>query len=63
MAGVGTVRRLRGKEARTVQDMLNLAVKRYFTVVFPLLIAASAAGRSVSSGEAGIGGGAGGGRM
>jgi len=42
--GVGTVRRMRGKEARTVQDMLNLAVKRYFTVVFPLLIAASAAG-------------------
>lgn len=41
--GVGTVRRFRGREARTIPDMLSLALKRYFTVVFPLLIVASAA--------------------
>ncbi len=41
--GVGTVRRLRGREARTIPELLNLAMRRYFTVAFPLLIAASAA--------------------
>jgi len=41
--GVGAVRRFRGKEARPIPDMLNHAVVRYFTLVFPLLIGASAA--------------------
>ncbi len=41
--GVGAVRRFRGREPRTIPDMLNLALRRYFTVVLPLLIAASAA--------------------
>lgn len=41
--GIGTVRRLRGKEARTIPDMLNHAVERYFTLVFPLLVGAAAA--------------------
>ena len=41
--GIGTVRRFRGKEARTIPEMLNHAVERYFTLVFPLLIGAAAA--------------------
>lgn len=41
--GLGAIRRFRGKEARPIPALLNQAVTRYFTVVFPLLIGASAA--------------------
>lgn len=40
--GVGTVRRFRGKETRAIPDLLNHALRRYFVLVFPLLVAASA---------------------
>ena len=40
--GVGAIRRFQGKEERTVRELSNIALRRYFTLVFPLLVAAAA---------------------
>jgi len=40
--GVGAIRRLQGKEERAIRELANIALRRYFTLVFPLLVAASA---------------------
>jgi len=39
--GIGFLRRIRKREAPTAGEQLNHAVERYFTLVFPLLIAAA----------------------
>ena len=40
--GIGSIRRLRGEEERTVRELAGIALQRYFKLVFPLLVAASA---------------------
>ena len=40
--GVGSIMRLQGKEERTVRELAGIALQRYFTLVFPLLVAAAA---------------------
>jgi stage II sporulation protein M len=41
--GVGSIRRLRGNEERAVKELINIALQRYFTLAFPLLVVAAAA--------------------
>jgi stage II sporulation protein M len=41
--GMAAIRRFRGREERPLAEFLNRAVERYFSLVFPLLIAAAAA--------------------
>jgi stage II sporulation protein M len=41
--GVGTIQRFRGKEERNIRELANIALRRYFTLVFPLLVASTAA--------------------
>ena len=40
--GIGSIRRFRGEEERTVHELASIALQRYFKLVFPLLVAASA---------------------
>ena len=40
--GVGAIRRLRGTEEQTIGELSRIALRRYFTLVFPLLIASAA---------------------
>jgi len=40
--GVGSIRRLRNKGEHTVRELVSIALQRYITLVFPLLIAAAA---------------------
>ena len=41
--GIGSIRRFRGKDDRTVYELAGIALHRYFTLAFPLLVAAAAA--------------------
>ena len=40
--GVGSIRRFRNKGEHTVRELVSIALQRYVTLVFPLLIAAAA---------------------
>lgn len=41
--GIGSIRRLQGKEERSIRELAGIALQRYFKLIFPLLVAAAVA--------------------